>query len=91
MKLLRKWQAGRLVFWCPGCEDHHHINETWKITGTDSAPTVNPSILVRHPGDKSRCHLYIRDGQIQFLSDCTHAFAGKTVPMISPPPLPGEA
>jgi len=27
------------------------------------------------------CHTFIRAGQIQFLSDCTHALAGKTVPM----------
>jgi len=25
------------------------------------------------------CHSFIRDGQIQFLGDCTHALAGKTV------------
>jgi hypothetical protein len=25
------------------------------------------------------CHSYVRDGQIQFLSDCTHEMAGKTV------------
>lgn len=24
---------------------------------------------------------FIRDGQIQFLGDCTHALAGKTVPL----------
>lgn len=28
-----------------------------------------------------RCHLYVTDGQICFLSDCTHGLAGKTVPM----------
>lgn len=27
------------------------------------------------------CHSFVRDGQIQFLSDCTHALAGKTVPL----------
>lgn len=34
------------------------------------------------------CHSFIRDGQIQFLSDCTHDLAGQTVPI---PPPPGEA
>ena len=28
-----------------------------------------------------RCHSFVRDGQIQFLGDCTHALAGKTVPL----------
>ena len=27
------------------------------------------------------CHSFVRDGQIQFLGDCTHALAGKTVPL----------
>lgn len=27
------------------------------------------------------CHSFVRDGQIQFLSDCTHSLAGKTVPL----------
>ncbi len=25
------------------------------------------------------CHSFVRDGQIEFLSDCTHALAGQTV------------
>lgn len=28
-----------------------------------------------------QCHSFVRDGQIEFLSDCTHALAGKTVPL----------
>lgn len=27
------------------------------------------------------CHSFVTDGQIQFLGDCTHALAGKTVPI----------
>jgi len=27
------------------------------------------------------CHSFVRDGQIQFLPDCTHKLAGQTVPM----------
>lgn len=27
------------------------------------------------------CHLYLREGVIQFLSDCTHELVGKTVPL----------
>lgn len=33
----------------------------------DSAPTV--------------CHSFVVDGQMQFLSDCTHKLAGQTVPI----------
>ena len=27
------------------------------------------------------CHSFVRNGQIEFLSDCTHELAGKTVPL----------
>ena len=37
-----------------------------------------------HPDDPVKfgcgiCHSFIRDGKIQFLNDCTHKLAGKTV------------
>lgn len=28
------------------------------------------------------CHSFVRDGRIEFLSDCTHALAGKTVDLL---------
>ncbi|WP_367394509.1 DUF6527 family protein [Cupriavidus sp. Agwp_2] len=31
------------------------------------------------------CHTFVTDGQIQYLSDCTHALAGQTVPMVEFP------
>ena len=34
-----------------------------------------------------RCHSFIRDGNIQFLADCTHKLAGQTTPI---PPWPPE-
>lgn len=30
---------------------------------------------------KRICHSFVRAGHIQFLNDCTHTLAGKTVPM----------
>lgn len=35
----------------------------------------------RYPGKDMICHTFVTDGQIQFLSDCTHALAGQTVPL----------
>jgi hypothetical protein len=29
----------------------------------------------------TRCHSFVRDGRIEFLSDCTHALAGQTMPL----------
>ena len=39
-----------------------------------------------HDGYKcQRCHTFITDGMVQFLSDCTHELAGQTLPL---PDLP---
>lgn len=97
-----------LMFWCPGCEEHHGItvdgSRGWTWNGSLELPTVSPSILVRSghyaQPEKSECwcnfeerfgkaspfkcrlcHSFVRDGRIEFLSDCTHALAGKTVPL----------
>jgi hypothetical protein len=37
------------------------------------------------PRFRSVCHSFVVDGQMQMLSDCTHALAGQTVPI---PPWP---
>jgi hypothetical protein len=33
----------------------------------------------RYPGADVVCHSFVKEGRIQFLNDCTHALAGKTV------------
>lgn len=33
----------------------------------------------------SRCHSFVRDGRIEFLSDCTHALAGQVVELPDDP------
>lgn len=68
------------IFWCPGCNTHHYVTDSWTIIGalTDS-PTVRPSIRVRGP--KPLCHMFITDGNIQYLSDCGHELKGKTIEM----------
>jgi hypothetical protein len=33
-----------------------------------------------------RCHTFIRNGMVEFLSDCTHQFAGQTLPLPDLPP-----
>ena len=106
-KLLRTLEGGLIAFWCPGCDEGHHVNSRWKFNGNADAPTFSPSILVRnghfhpehkngdpcwctynaeHPNEPASfkcqcCHSFVTDGQIQFLGDCSHALAGKTVPL----------
>lgn len=36
---------------------------------------------------KNVCHSFVKDGNIEFLTDCTHSLAGQTVPL---PPWPYE-
>ncbi len=47
----------------------------------EAPPTGN-----RYPGRDMICHSFVTNGQIQFLGDCTHALAGKTVPLFQGPP-----
>lgn len=35
----------------------------------------------KYPSRDTVCHSFVRDGQIQYLGDCTHALAGQTVPL----------
>lgn len=94
MSLLKR-DGESIEYLCPGCmatphyyQKGHRINlETWKQTGTDDCPTFTPSILAR-TGSREQpdklvytCHHFIKDGKIEYLSDCTHSLAGKTVDM----------
>ena len=84
-------------YWCPGCDALHGISINpgknsigagWDFTGTLECPTYSPSQLTtwgKKDGAAHRCHTFIRNGTIEFLSDCTHAMKGQTVPL---PPLP---
>lgn len=85
-------------YWCPGCNCLHSVTirpdvndrgAGWTFEGTLERPTYQPSQLTRWEHGEERtphvCHTFIREGMIQFLSDCTHALANHTVPMV---PLP---
>jgi hypothetical protein len=85
MSKTSKTTDGKTMFWCPGCNEFHWINDSWQITGDSENPTFAPSVLVggsSQSGKPMRCHSFVRDGQIQFLGDCNHKLAGTTVPMI---------
>lgn len=80
---------------CPGCDDMHIIwtdrpgAPRWTWNGDWDRPSFSPSLLVTAPGHadirRQRCHSFIRNGQWQFLSDCTHDLAGQTVDMVEEP------
>jgi phage terminase large subunit GpA-like protein len=62
---------------CPACDDIHVFDDRWTFNGNKEAPTFRASMLVHR--SQSRCHSFVTDGRIEFLSDCTHALAGKTL------------
>ena len=54
----------------------------WGFNGDMERPTFSPSVLTTMPVNDRQaftCHKFIRDGRIEFLSDCSHALAGQTV------------
>lgn len=67
------------VFFCPGCECSHVIDKRWTFNGDLDNPTFSPSLLCNPDHAPSRCHSFLRDGKIEFLSDCFHKLAGQTV------------
>lgn len=77
------------AFFCPGCRQSHKIytkdcpnpgypEVIWEFSGDLERPTLSPSVLVRNI---ETCHTFIKDGNIQYLGDCTHLLAGQTVPL----------
>lgn len=69
------------AFFCPGCQCSHSIRikgpqPRWAWNGDTECPTISPSILAV---GEYRCHSFVRDGSIQYLTDCTHALAGQTL------------
>lgn len=56
-------------------------SEQWQPPVTDE----NYEEWKRAPWQQTKvqtvCHSFVVDGNIQFLGDCTHAMAGKTVPL----------
>ena len=73
----------RYGFHCEGCGNSHFVRvrgpkPCWKVHGVEEdKPTVSPSIRVR--AGRHICHSFVKDGKIQYLNDCTHELAGKTV------------
>ncbi len=75
---------------------------TWTWTGGVEKPTFHPSVACSgtEPSDDPEkfddpkfdvsyvCHVYVREGMIEFLGDCTHSLKGQTVAM---PDWPGKA
>ena len=77
-------EIGAYVFWCIGCRCHHSFEvPRWNFNGNLQQPTFSPSLLVDGDKPQYRCHLFMADGKIQYLSDSHHKLAGQTVDMVA--------
>lgn len=80
---------GMLLFWCKGCKRYHGVYTDsskpvyWNFNNDYENPTFTPSILVRD-SNSLVCHSFITDGNIQYLSDCSHDLANTTVKLELP-------
>lgn len=75
-----------MLFWhCPGCKGNHGVpiegGHAWGWNKSLTSPTLSPSVLVWAQDMTKRCHFFIKEGKIVFLTDCFHEFAAKTVAM----------
>lgn len=79
-----------LVFFCPGCGYYHHFiveqgsdksKPLWTWNGDMEKPTFSPSLGVNMAMSEHRCHSFVRNGQIEYLTDSFHSLAGQTVAM----------
>lgn len=75
-----------VAWYCPGCKGGHEVPVTgprkWGFNGNYESPTLSPSVLVNRGGANPTvpvCHATISDGEINFLSDCTHKLAEQVV------------
>lgn len=73
---------------CPGCKSEHVLTtnpkfwndgDPWIFNGDKERPTFNPSLLIWKDNPDSRCHSFIKNGQIQFLGDCGHELKNQTI------------
>jgi len=91
-KLRKTYDLGEFApdftFYCPGCGCEHGVWTTrlnknkamWIFDDNMDNPSIEPSITIKK-GNQTLCHLYIKNGKIEYLADCRHKLAGKTVEM----------
>lgn len=73
------------AIFCPACDCYHVFDSRWTFNGDVDKPTFSPSMCVNCVDEKYlneqtvRCHSFVRNGQIQYLGDCTHDMKNQTI------------
>lgn len=83
-KVLLKVTHGLGIFMCPGCKTPHRVTvngalQAWSWNGSETSPTLDPSLYFSVMDPSLRCHSFIKDGKIMFLTDSYHELRGQTV------------
>ena len=60
------------------------FSDRWTFNGDLERPTFSPSMVrpADPVGGTPYEHFFIRDGKVEYLPDCDHELAGKTVDMV---------
>jgi hypothetical protein len=69
-------------FVCPACGYGHSVlvgEGHWSWNGSLEAPTFTPNLLFNANTKEARCHSFVKDGRIMFLTDSFHKLKGQTV------------
>lgn len=92
-KTIYEMREGMFYFECPGCKYGHAfytkdgplndagVEQLWTFNGDLDKPTISPSLNVNAKDPATRCHSWIKNGMIEFLSDSVHDLRGQTVPI----------
>lgn len=80
----KEWHHRQFEYMCAGCGYTHVFGLRSEGGHHDfdmnlSSPTISPSLLQNFGGESKLCHSFIRNGMIQYLNDCQHHLAGKTI------------
>jgi hypothetical protein len=93
---IKKVKNNSFMYFCPGCGNYHtvvikpNVNQSgasWDWNKSFSQPTFTPSILekIEFTGGRKTpiiCHHFVREGKIEYLTDCTHFKKGQNVEMV---------
>lgn len=94
MPIAKKFKnaGGIVAYWCPACKHAHWVPiNRWTWNGSLVAPTLAPSVrhYITHEDkrEETLCHYYVKDGKIEYCTDCPHELKGQTIDMV---PIPDD-
>ena len=53
--------------------------ENWTFNDNFEKPSFSPSL--NYATQHKRCHLFLKDGNIEYCTDCWHQYAGQKIPL----------